>query len=106
MMTMTPEARALAALGHDARLSIFRLLIRAGEAGLNVGQIGAHLDVPPSTLAHHLGALVDAKLVLQERNGREVVNRADFAAIQRIAAFLMAECCAGLPAVTDLREAT
>lgn len=94
---MTPEARALAALGHDARLSIFRLLIKAGDSGLNVGQIGAHLGIAPSTLAHHLGALVDAGLVTQERLGREVVNRAAFAAIRGLADFLLSECCAGVP---------
>ncbi len=106
MTTATPESRALAALGHDARLSIFRLLVRAGENGLNVGQIGAHLGLPASTLAHHLGALVEAGLVMQERLGREVVNRADFVAIRRLAGFLMAECCAGLPALAAEEEAS
>jgi len=101
---MTPEARALAALGHDARLSIFRLLIKAGDGGLNVGQIGAHLGIAPSTLAHHLGTLVSAGLVRQDRLGREVVNHADFALIRRLAGFLVAECCAGLPAATHTTE--
>jgi ArsR family transcriptional regulator, arsenate/arsenite/antimonite-responsive transcriptional repressor len=105
MSTMTPEARALAALGHDARLAIFRLLVKAGDAGLNVGQIGAHLGIAPSTLAHHLGALVEAGLVRQDRLGREVVNHAAFAAIQRLTDFLVAECCAGLPALQK-EEAT
>jgi ArsR family transcriptional regulator, arsenate/arsenite/antimonite-responsive transcriptional repressor len=105
MTTMTPQARALAALGHDARLSIFRLLIKAGEAGLNVGQIGGHLGIAPSTLAHHLGALVDAGLVRQERLGREVVNHADYAAIRSLSDFLVAECCAGLPSL-QTEEAT
>lgn len=97
MSTATPESRALAALGHDARLAIFRLLVRAGDGGLNVGQIGGHLGIAPSTLAHHLGALVEARLVTQERLGREVVNRVDFAMVRRLADFLLAECCAGLP---------
>jgi DNA-binding transcriptional ArsR family regulator len=97
MTAMTPEARALAALGHDARLAIFRLLVKAGEGGLNVGQIGAHLGIAPSTLAHHLGTLVEAGLVTQQRLGREVVNRAAFVAIRQLAGFLVAECCAGLP---------
>lgn len=101
----SPQARALAALGHDARLATFRLLVRAGAGGLNVGQIGAHLGVPASTLAHHLGALVDAGLVTQERVGREVVNRADFAAMGALTAFLTAECCAGLPSLTEARLA-
>jgi len=97
MTTVTPEARAFAALGHDARLAIFRLLVRAGEEGLRVGEIGAHLGLAPSTLSHHLTALVDAGLIVQVRRGREVVNHADFDATRRITAFLIAECCSGLP---------
>ena len=96
MTTRSPPARALAALGHDARLSIFRLLVKAGEDGLRVGEIGAHLGLAPSTLAHHLSTLVDAGLVVQERQGREVINRVDFPAMQRVLGFLTAECCTGV----------
>ena len=96
MTTTSPNARALAALGHDARLSIFRLLVKAGDDGLRVGDIGAHLGLAPSTLAHHLSALVDAGLVLQDRHGREVFNRVDFPAMHRLLGFLTSECCAGV----------
>jgi DNA-binding transcriptional ArsR family regulator len=101
MSTATPEARALAALGHDARLSIFRLLVRAGDDGLRVGEIAGHLGLAPSTLAHHMAALVDAGLVRQERRGREVVSRADFDAARALAAFLLEACCAGVGAPPD-----
>ena len=67
-------ARALAALGHDTRLAIFRLLVRAGEDALTVGEIGAHLNAAPSTLAHHLGALVDAGFIIQRRAGRDGIR--------------------------------
>lgn len=96
---MTPTAkvaRSLAALGHETRLSVYRLLVRAGHDGLNVGEIGGHLDMAPSTLAHHLRALVDAGLVVQERRGREIVNRADFGTMQGTVSFLTSECCAGV----------
>jgi DNA-binding transcriptional ArsR family regulator len=96
MTQQAATARALSALGHEARLSIFRLLVRAGESGLNVGEIGGHLGLAPSTLAHHLGALVDAGLVTQERQGRQVVSRADYAAMNRTLAFLTSECCTGV----------
>ena len=96
MSITSPHARALAALGHDARLSIFRLLVKAGEAGLRVGDIGMLLGLPPSTLAHHLSTLVEAGLVLQERQGREVFNRVDFPSMQRIVGFLTSECCSGV----------
>ena len=96
MTTTSPTARALAALGHDARLSIFRLLVKAGDEGLRVGDIGEALGFAPSTLAHHLRALVEAGLVLQERQGREVFNRVDYPAVSRILEFLTAECCVGV----------
>jgi len=96
MTTTSPNARALAALGHDARLSIFRLLVKAGDDGLRVSDIGEHLGLAPSTLAHHLSTLVDAGLVLQEKQGREVFNRVDFPAMNRLVGFLTSECCSGV----------
>jgi len=96
MTTMSPHARALAALGHDARLSIFRLLVKAGEEGLRVSDIGELLGLAPSTLAHHLSTLVDAGLVLQDKQGREVFNRVDFAAMRGVLGFLTSECCSGV----------
>ena len=96
MTTTSPNARALAALGHDARLSIFRLLVKAGDDGLRVSDIGEHLGFAPSTLAHHLSTLVDAGLVLQEKRGREVFNRVDYPAMRRVVGFLTSECCAGV----------
>ncbi len=96
-MTLTsPHARALAALGHDARLAIFRLLVKAGDDGLRVSDIGSHLHFAPSTLAHHLSALVDAGLVVQDKQGREVFNRVDYTAMRRVLGFLSAECCPGV----------
>jgi DNA-binding transcriptional ArsR family regulator len=96
MTTTSPNARALAALGHDARLSIFRLLVKAGDDGLRVSDIGEHLGFAPSTLAHHLSTLVDAGLVLQDKQGREVFNRVDFPAMHKLVGFLTSECCAGV----------
>ncbi|MCL5777545.1 metalloregulator ArsR/SmtB family transcription factor [Limibaculum sp. FT325] len=95
-MNESQVAAALAALGHEARLGIFRLLVRAGPDGLNIGEVGRHLGLAPSTLAHHLGALVAAGLVTQERQGREVINRADFDAMRRVLGFVTAECCMGV----------
>lgn len=89
-------AASLAALGHETRLAIFRLLVRAGDAGLNVGEIGLHLGQAASTLAHHLGTLVDAGLVIQERRGRQIINRVDYAAMHQTVDFLTAECCVGV----------
>lgn len=96
MTTHASIAISLAALGHDTRLAIFRLLVRAGDEGLNVGEIGQHLDMAASTLAHHLKALVDAGLVIQERQGRQIVNRVDYDEMRSTVSFLTAECCVGV----------
>jgi len=104
MSTTSPNARALAALGHDARLSIFRLLVKAGDDGLRISDIGAHLGIAPSTLAHHLSTLVEAGLVKQDKRGREVVNRVDYPAMHGVVDFLTSECCVGVTLKTP--EAT
>lgn len=95
-LNTTTVAPALAALGHEARLSVYRLLVRAGHDGMKVGEISEQLNLPPSTLAHHLRALVLAGLVVQEKQGREVFNKPDFDAMTAIMTFLTAECCTGV----------
>ncbi len=87
-------ADALAALGHEARLAIFRALVRAGDEGLPVHQIQERLDgMPRSTLAHHLQMLKRAGLVAQRKVGAEVVNHADFGTMRALVAYLTEECC-------------
>ncbi|GIT92537.1 transcriptional regulator [Jannaschia pagri] len=97
--TLDSAADALAALGHTVRLSIFRLLVRAGHDGLRVGDIAEHMALAPSTLAHHLRALVQAGLVRQTRRGREVWCVVDFDATQTLLGFLTDECCTGVALV-------
>jgi len=89
-------AAALASLGHEARLSVYRLLVRAGHDGLTVGEVSEQLGLPASTLAHHLKMLVHAGLVKQEKRGREVFNKPDFDAMSKITAFFEEHCCAGV----------
>lgn len=89
-------APMLAALGHEARLEIYRLLVRAGESGLTVGEIGAHVGIPASTLSHHLTVLTQAGLVVQQKTGRSVQNRVDFDIMNRTVLFLTDECCVGV----------
>ncbi|MBU1175997.1 MAG: metalloregulator ArsR/SmtB family transcription factor [Alphaproteobacteria bacterium] len=94
-------AQALSALGHEVRLQVFRLLVRAGDKGLSVGEIGTHLGVPPSTLAHHLSALVQAGLVVQERQGRIVFNHVDYARMRALLTYVSSQCCAGIVPLID-----
>ena len=95
-MKLSSTALSLAALGHETRLTIFRLLVRAGNDGLNIGDIGEHLGMAASTLAYHLKTLVDAGLVTQERQGRQIINRVDFDVMHQTLSFLTAECCTGV----------
>ena len=98
-MKDTEAAALLGALGHEVRLRIFRLLVRAGADGLIIGEIGRHVGLPASTLAHHLGALVQVGLVTQERAGREVINRADYTVMNRVLDYVASECCTGVSIV-------
>lgn len=84
----------LAALGSEIRLSVYKELLRAGPDGVNVSDLQRALEVPASTLAHHLSTLTDAGLVRQERRGRELICTARYEEIRKVSAYLMAECCA------------
>ena len=97
-MEITDLAFCLEKLGHPTRLDIFRLLVRAGRNGLAVGAIQRHLDVPASTLSHHIANLVGAGLVAQKREGRVLRCVAGYERMDDIVAALTAECCAGVPA--------
>ncbi len=94
-------ARALAALGHEARLRIFRVLVKAGHDGLTVGDIASHLGLPASTQAHHLRMLVEAGLIVQSKQGRAVINTVDFDKMNGVLGFLSEECCTGFAANTS-----
>lgn len=94
-------SKILGALGHEARLNVFRLLVQAGEGGLNVGQIGDHVGMAASTLSHHLKALCDAGLIIQEKRSREVVSRVDYSRMNRLLAYLTEACCLGVPELKD-----
>ncbi len=94
-------AGGLAALGNRTRLRLFRLLVKAGETGMNVGDIQALIEVPASTLAHHLATLARCGLVTQERQGREVISRADYGSMRALMGYLTEECCTGVRITHD-----
>jgi ArsR family transcriptional regulator, arsenate/arsenite/antimonite-responsive transcriptional repressor len=102
-------AQCLAQLGNPTRLDIYRLLVRAGPDGMNIGDIQTRLGVPASTLAFHLGGLVGVGLVSQEKIGREVICRTKYRQLDAVMEFLREECCKGfddeLPAA-EMRRAS
>jgi ArsR family transcriptional regulator, arsenate/arsenite/antimonite-responsive transcriptional repressor len=88
---------ALGAMAHETRLSVFRILVKAGPDGMIAGAIAEHCGVPPSTMSHHLATLERAGLVSSERESRLIRYRADFPVMRRLLAFLMQDCCQGMP---------
>lgn len=95
-MDLDRTARCMAELGNVTRLRLFGVLVRAGEEGLTIGELRQALDMPASTLAHHLRGMAQAGLVVQERQGREVRCRPDFLLINEAWAHFRAECCQGV----------
>lgn len=93
-MDESGAVNALGALAQEHRLRLFRLLVRAGRGGMPAGAIAERLGVPNSSLSFHLTQLQRAGLIAAERQGRSLVYRADFAAMDRLVAFLMENCCA------------
>ena len=86
-------ALRLESLGNATRLSIYRILVKAGLMGLPVGEIQRRLDVPASTLSHHLANLVQHDLVTQVREGRVIRCVANFEQMGALIRFLTDECC-------------
>ncbi len=86
-------AGAMAALGNPTRLAIFRLLVRAGEAGFAVGEVQARTGLPASTLAHHLDTLERAGLIGRRRAGREVRCSVRFERVHALVDHILEACC-------------
>lgn len=86
-------AQALAGLGHEVRLKLYRRLVRAGHGGVNAGTLAREMGLAPSTLAHHLATLAECRLITQERQGRETISRADYGTMNGLVGFLTRECC-------------
>ena len=92
-MDATDAVAALAALAHEHRLTIYRMLVERGPNGLAAGVIADRLQVPPSSLTFHLQHLLRAGLVTQRRMSRQLIYAADFAAMNALVGFLTENCC-------------
>lgn len=86
---------ALSAIAHDHRLSVYRMLVEEGPAGMPAGTIAERLGMPPSSLTFHLQQLLHAGLVTQRRLGRQLIYAADFGAMNALVGYLTENCCAG-----------
>ena len=104
-MKLEKAATQLEALGNPTRLRLYRALVRAGEEGLAVGSVQEKLDIPASTLSHHLKRLIDTGLVAQERRATTLICRARYPAMSALVGYLVDECCADAKCGTVSTEA-
>jgi DNA-binding transcriptional ArsR family regulator len=86
-------ADMFSAMGTEARLRIMQLLLSAHPDGLVVGEIQEELDIPNSTLSHHLDKLRSEDLVKVQRESTFLRYTANTEALQELLQFLYAECC-------------
>lgn len=86
---------ALAALAQEHRLAVFRLLVQAGERGMAAGAIANALAIPNSSLSFHLSQLNRAGLIVQQRQHRSLIYRANYQAMNALVAYLLENCCDG-----------
>ncbi|MFK7888662.1 MAG: ArsR/SmtB family transcription factor [Gammaproteobacteria bacterium] len=98
---MKKAVTALAALAHERRLAVFRLLVKAGPAGRPAGDIAAALEIPKNTLSTHLAALTRAELLTAQRDGRHIIYRAHFNGMSSLLGFLLKDCCQADPSSTQ-----
>ena len=92
-MDIEQASRCLAELGSPVRLAIFRMLVRAGSAGLTFGELRQRLAIPQSTLSHHVSRLAWANLIDHTREGRAQRCRARYDMMDGLIAYLSEECC-------------
>jgi DNA-binding transcriptional ArsR family regulator len=94
-METTQALQTLSALAQESRLSIFRLLVQAGPAGMSAGSIGEKLDLPPATLSFHLAGLARAGIAESRQDGRFIIYSANFQNMNDLVGFLTENCCGG-----------
>ena len=93
--------QALAALAHETRLALYRMLVERGPDGLSAGVIAERLNVPPSSLTFHVQHLHRAGLLSQRRVGRQLIYAADYSTMNGLVAYLTENCCGRGAAATE-----
>ncbi len=87
------HAEQLSALGHPVRLQILRFVVQAGSAGAAAGDIQSHVDLPASTLSHHLKRLLDAGLLTSRSEGTFHYYAAEYDSLRVLTDYLWEDCC-------------
>jgi ArsR family transcriptional regulator, arsenate/arsenite/antimonite-responsive transcriptional repressor len=88
---------ALAALAHEHRLRIFRLLVKQGPSGMPAGEIADHVGISATNMSFHLKELDRAGLLHATRQGRFIRYAIDVDGMRRLLTYLTEDCCQGRP---------
>ena len=94
-MELYDAVETLEALAHRTRLGVFRLLVKAGRNGLSAGEIANTLGARQNTMSSHLHKLQRAGIVTSEREGRNIIYRADYEIMGQLMVYLLEDCCRG-----------
>jgi ArsR family transcriptional regulator len=95
-MKLDDAANILAKIGNPTRLRIVRLLVRAGDDGLAVGMFQKQLNIPGSTLTHHITHLKSAGVIRQQRQQATLICKMEFEVLSELVDYLTEECCADI----------
>ena len=105
-MELKNACNCLAALGHETRLVIFRLLVEAGPQGLNASVIANRLELPAATLSFHLAHLRRTGLIFGRKEGRFICYMANYAQMDSLIVFMTGNCCQGAPCLPKTAAST
>lgn len=105
-MDMSAAVTALAALAHEGRLGVFRLLVKAGPDGLAAGEVARKTRTAPNTMSAQLLVLANARLVHARREGRSIIYAVDFDRMAALLQFMARDCCNGRPEICAPLAAT
>lgn len=103
-MTNEKTVEMLSALAHQTRLSVFKMLIKKGKAGLPAGNIAERLEMPQNSLSSHLKIMSHAGLIKANREGRHLIYSVELEATKNLIGYLVNDCCDGHPEICALTE--
>ena len=103
-MEILNAADLLAALGHESRLSIYRLLVEAGPEGINASAIAEQLGLPAATASFHLSNLSRVGLITSRQESRFIYYATDYSVMDELLAYLTDKCCQGQSCLPKTEE--
>lgn len=96
-MELNQAVKSLAALAQESRLTVYKMLVQAGPAGMAAGRISEQLGISASALSFHMKELTHASLVTSRQEGRYVIYSAQIACMNDLLTYLTENCCGGNP---------